>query len=217
MQVKKIFSELFINNFFEITFVTFITVMPEPGGPGGPPMFFTFRHHCDKMMNNQSQILVHGFKKHTPLITDYILLPVHTVLLVLIIWISFKVQTAVFKILERLGTRHINTIIKTNMVTKKFWMYLQYLFVVIYFFKVTQCKGSFCKLSCIFQRKLFTMASKPFGSFIWFFIPPCKFNWYFVDFNLKDIFKKVTQRKSLKEIQLQNIFFPSCTFFTYQM
>ena len=71
------------------------------------------------MMNNQSQILVYNFKKHTPLITDYILLPVHTVVLVLIIWISFKVQTAVFKILERLGTRHINTIIKTNMVTKK--------------------------------------------------------------------------------------------------
>ena len=98
------------------------TVMPEPGRPGGPPMFFTFRHDCDKMMNNQSKILVYGFKKHTPLITDYILLPVHTVVLVLIIWISFKVQTAVFKILERLGTRHINTIIKTNMVTKKFWM-----------------------------------------------------------------------------------------------
>ena len=96
------------------------TVMPEPGRPGGPPMFFTFRHDCDKMMNNQSKILVYGFKKHTPLITDYILLPVHTVVLVLIIWISFKVQTAVFKILERLGTRHINTIIKTNMVTKKF-------------------------------------------------------------------------------------------------
>ena len=78
------------------------------------------------MMNNQSQILVDDlvydlddFKKHTPLITGFFFY-VHTAVLVLIIWISFKVQTAVFKILERLGTRHINTIIKTNMVTKKF-------------------------------------------------------------------------------------------------
>ena len=76
------------------------------------------------MMNNQSQIFdlyynVDDFKKHTPLITGFFFY-VHTAVLVLIIWISFKVQTAVFKILERLGTRHINTIIKTNMVTENF-------------------------------------------------------------------------------------------------
>ena len=96
------------------------------------------------MMSNQSQILVYDFKKHTPLITDYILLPVHTVVLVLIIWISFKVQTAVFKILERLGTRHINTIIKTNMVCNPNILNVPLVFICCYvFFKieiVTQCK-----------------------------------------------------------------------------
>ena len=69
----------------------------------------------DEMMDNQSQILVEDFKKQTPLITGF-LSPVHNIVIVLIIWISYKVQRAVFKTLDRLGTRHINTIIRTNMV-----------------------------------------------------------------------------------------------------
>ena len=66
-------------------------------------------------MNNQSQITVREFQEYSAEVTG-LLLPIHNGLILLIIWISFKVQKAVFKTLDRLGSRHINTIIKTNLV-----------------------------------------------------------------------------------------------------
>ena len=66
-------------------------------------------------MNNQSQITVSEFQEYNAEVTG-LLLPIHNGLILLIIWISFKVQKAVFKTLDRLGSRHINTIIKTNLV-----------------------------------------------------------------------------------------------------
>ena len=72
-------------------------------------------------MKNQSQcsnanLYVGELEEPTPLIHGF-LYPVHNGLIFLIMWISFKVQKAVFKTLDRLGSRHINTIIKTNMVS----------------------------------------------------------------------------------------------------
>ena len=72
-------------------------------------------HFFIKLMNNQSQIEIHDFHKPSPVITG-LLLPVHNGMILLLIWISFKVQKAVLKTLDRLGSRHINTIIKTNVV-----------------------------------------------------------------------------------------------------
>ena len=66
-------------------------------------------------MNNQSQITVRDFQEYNAEVTG-LLLPIHNGTILLIIWISFKVQKAVFKTLDRLGSRHINTIIKTNLV-----------------------------------------------------------------------------------------------------
>ena len=66
-------------------------------------------------MNNQSQITIKDFHKPSPVITGF-LLPVYNGTILLLIWISFKVQKAVLKTLDRLGSRHINTIIKTNVV-----------------------------------------------------------------------------------------------------
>ena len=70
-------------------------------------------------MKNQSQLYANLYvcelEEPTPLIHGF-LYPIHNGLILLIIWISFKVQKAVFKTLDRLGSRHINTIIKTNMV-----------------------------------------------------------------------------------------------------
>ena len=66
-------------------------------------------------MYNQSQITIKDFHKPSPVITGF-LLPVYNGTILLLIWISFKVQRAVLKTLDRLGSRHINTIIKTNVV-----------------------------------------------------------------------------------------------------
>ena len=70
---------------------------------------------CILVMNNQSQITVRDFQEYNAEVTG-LLLPIHNGTILLIIWISFKVQKAVFKTLDRLGSRHINTIIKTNLV-----------------------------------------------------------------------------------------------------
>ena len=66
-------------------------------------------------MNNQSQIEIKDFHKPSPVITGF-LLPVYNGTIILLIWICFKVQKAVLKTIDRLGSRHINTIIKTNVV-----------------------------------------------------------------------------------------------------
>ena len=68
-----------------------------------------------EVMNNQSQIEIKDFHKPSPVITGF-LLPVYNGTILLLIWICFKVQKAVLKTLDRLGSRHINTIIKTNVV-----------------------------------------------------------------------------------------------------
>ena len=71
-------------------------------------------------MNNQSEIVLNDFKEISAEVTGF-LLPLHNGMILLIIWISFKVQKAVFKVLDRLGSRHINTIIKTNLVISFFY------------------------------------------------------------------------------------------------
>ena len=84
------------------------------GRPNAHP-YFTSKMAIGRVMNNESQIAIINFKRPSPVIKG-VLLPVHNGMILLIIWISFKVQKAVFKTLDRLGTRHINTIIRTNMV-----------------------------------------------------------------------------------------------------
>ena len=86
-------------------------------------------------MNNQSQITVRDFQEYNAEVTG-LLLPIHNGTILLIIWISFKVQKAVFKTLDRLGSRHINTIIKTNLVILHDLLMLL-MCVIILFFKVS--------------------------------------------------------------------------------
>ena len=54
-------------------------------------------------------------KEYTPLIHG-ILNPLHNGLILFILWIGYKVHRSVYRILARLGDRHINTIIVANLV-----------------------------------------------------------------------------------------------------